>query len=153
MAIAYVMASIIEIVAPSVPITLVWVWNLCIWDPKTSPVGNPPPNPSPPPPPLSHNLFYFCSHPSVRRAALTVLIVRSCWWGHVPLASYHHGALGQPICRWGILGEHSLPTGLSFQATKGNFSKFWFLMPALPVYYDSKSCNCASSINISYGNS
>lgn len=45
---------------------------------------------------------------------LLLSVVRSCGWGHVPLASYYYGTLRQPICWWGILGEHSFPTGLSF---------------------------------------
>jgi hypothetical protein len=75
MAIAYVLAFIIEMFAPSVSIIFSFLGA------KPVRLGSSDQSSHPSSPPFSDNLFYsnICSHMSARRTALTVLIVRSCW--------------------------------------------------------------------------
>ena len=56
---------------------------------------------------ISWTLFLVCK------------LFRSCWWGHVSLASNNYGTPWQSLCRRCFLSEHSFPSGLPLQATKG----------------------------------
>lgn len=63
--------------------------------------------------------FPMSSHHFSWTANFTCTMFRSCWWGHVSLASNNYGTAWQSLCWWCFLSEHSFPARLPLQTTKG----------------------------------